>query len=130
MLIWICKLTKNSDPDKCKNSGYRIGFDYRSVFSSTDRGIGRNAIIFGADINSSVQDILIVGEGPTQGLDNTILTGEVIYPINFTQANKRFVLNLDYNGCNSLLFVNSAKIYQFKAKNFEIKDCTLCLGNI
>ena len=35
-----------------------------------------------------------------------------------------------YNGNNSFLFVNATKVYQFKAKNSEIKDCTLCLGNI
>ena len=30
------------------------------------------------------KDILILGKGPTQGLDNTSLTEEAIYPINFT----------------------------------------------
>ena len=44
-----------------------------------------------------------------------------MYPINFTQPNKRFVLSLHYNECNSFLFVNAAKIYQFKAKEFKIK---------
>ena len=28
------------------------------------------------------------------------------------------------------LFVNATKVYQFKAKNSEIKDYALCLGNI
>ena len=48
----------------------------------------------------------------------------------FTQPNKRFVLNLHYNGTNSFLFVNAKKIYQFKVKNSEINDYALCLGNI
>ena len=91
---------------------------------------------FAADMSSSAhidntgKDILILGEGPTQGLDDTTLTVEAIYPINFTQPNKRFALSLHYNGSNSFLFVNTTKIYQFKAKNSEIKDYTLCLGNI
>ena len=40
--------------------------------------MGRNVIIFGADMSSSVhiddknKDILILGEGPTQGLDDTV----------------------------------------------------------
>ena len=34
--------------------------------------------------------ILILGEGPTKGLDDTTLTAEAIYPINFTQPNKKF----------------------------------------
>ena len=76
------------------------------------------------------KNILILGEGPTHVLDGTTLTAEVKYPINFIQANKKFVLSLHYNGSDNFLFANAAKIYQFKAKNFEIKDYTLCLGNI
>ena len=66
----------------------------------------------------------------TRGLDDTTLTAETKYPINFTQSGKRFVLSLHCNGSNSFLFVNATKIYQFKAKDSEIKDYTLCLGNI
>ena len=101
-----------------------------------DGSIGKNAIIFGDDVSSSVhvynknKDILILGERPTQGLDGTTLTAEAKYPINFTQPNKRFALSLDYHGINSFLFVNATKVLQFKAKNSEIKDYTLCLGNI
>ena len=84
--------------------------------------MGRNVIIFGADMSSSVhvdnksKDILILGEGPTQGLDDTTLTAEAKYPINFTRPNKRFVLSIYYNGINSFSFVNATKRYQFKAK--------------
>ena len=65
-----------------------------------------------------------------KGLDATILTAEAKNPINFIQPTKRFVLSLHYNGSNSVLFVNATKIYHFKAKNSEIKDYTLFLGNI
>ena len=98
--------------------------------------MGKNAIIFGADVSSSVdidskkKDILILGEGPKQGLDDTTLKAESKYPINFTQSGKSFVLSLHYNGSNSFLFVNSTKISQFKAKDSEIKKNPLCLGNI
>ena len=60
--------------------------------------MGKNVIIFGADMSSSVhvdnkgKDILILGEGPTQGLDDTALAAKTRYPINFTQPNKIFVL--------------------------------------
>ena len=81
-------------------------------------------------VDNKGKDILILGEGPTQGLDDTTLTAEAKYPINFTQSGKRFVLSLHYNGSNSFLFVNTTKIYQFKAKDSEVKDYTLCLGNI
>ena len=85
------KLTKNADPDKYKYRGYIIGFDSRSEFLFSDESIGKNVIIFGADMSSSVhidnkgKDILILGEEPTQGLDDTTLTAEATYPINFTQ---------------------------------------------
>ena len=52
--------------------------------------MGKNVIIFGADMSSSVyidnknKDILILGEGLTQGLDDTTLTIEAKYPIYFT----------------------------------------------
>ena len=81
-------------------------------------------------VDNKNKDILILGEGPTQGLDATTLTAEAKYPINFTQPRKRFILSLHYNGSNSFLFVNATKIYQFKAKDSGIKDYTLCLGNI
>ena len=81
-------------------------------------------------IDNKGKDILILGEGPIPILDDTKLTAESIYPINLTQPNKRFVLSLHYNGRNSFLFVIATKIYKFKAKNIEIKDYALCLGNI
>ena len=98
--------------------------------------MGRNVIIFGANMTSSVhidnknKDILILGEGPTQDLDDTTLTAKAKYPINFTQPKKRYVLSLHNNGSNSFLFASATKIYQFKAKASEIKYYTLCLGNI
>ena len=81
-------------------------------------------------VDNKGKDILILGEGPTQGLDDTTLTAEAKYPINFTQSGKRFVLSLHYNGSNSFLFVNPTKVYQFKAEKSEIKDFALCLSNI
>ena len=51
--------------------------------------MGKNVIIFGADMSSSVhidnrkKDISILGEGPQQGLNETTFTAEAIYPINF-----------------------------------------------
>ena len=48
-------------------------------------------------IDNKNKDILILGEGPVQGLDDTTVMAEAIYPIDFTQPNKRFVLRLQYN---------------------------------
>ena len=37
-----------------------------------------------AHVDNKERDILILGEGQTQGLDDTILTAEEKHPINFT----------------------------------------------
>ena len=66
----------------------------------------------------------------TQELDDTKLTAEAKYPINFTQSERRFPLSLHYNGGDSFLFVDTTKIYQFKAKYSEVKPYPLCLGNM
>ena len=37
---------------------------------------------------------------------------------------------MHYNEANSYLFVNSKEIVKFKAKDYEIVESPLCLGNI
>ena len=106
----------------------------KDFFSIGDE-VGRNVIIFGADMSSSPhidnkkKDILILGKGPTQGLEHT-LTAEKLYSINFTKHNTKFCLSLHYNGANGYLFVNGTEIIKFKAKGSEIVATPLCLGNI
>ena len=57
-----------------------MGFDSRSEFLFTNGSNGKNVIIFGADMNSSVhidntgKVILILGEERTQGLDDTTIS--------------------------------------------------------
>ena len=43
-----------------------------------------------AHIDNKKKDILVLGKGPTQGLEHT-LTAEKMYSINFTVTNKNFV---------------------------------------
>ena len=80
-------------------------------------------------IDNKKKDILVLGRGPTQGLEST-LTAEKMYSINFTVTKKTFCLSLPYNGGNSYLFVNGTGIIKFKAKDSEIIASPLCLGNI
>ena len=95
-LFGAVKLTKNAGPDKYKCSSYSIGFDSRLEFLLSHGSMGKNVIIFGVDMSSSVhidnkgKDILILGEGPTQGLDDTTLTGEAKYSINFSRSQRKF----------------------------------------
>ena len=67
------KITKNAIPDKyLLNIGYGIEFNTRGYRSLSDGGIGKNVIIFGINMSSSmhidnkVKDILILGKGPTK----------------------------------------------------------------
>ena len=118
------KLTKNADIDKYGYFGYGNGFDRQSSFSIGNE-TGKNVIIFGVDMSSSSKidnrkkDILILGKGPTQGLEH-MLSAEKLYSINFTKKNTKFCLSLHYNGANSYLFVNGTEIYKFKAKILKL----------
>ena len=82
-----------------------------------------------AHVDNKKKDILILGRGPTQGLEHT-LNAEKMYLINFTVTKKKFCLSLHYNGENSYLFVNGPENYKFKVKDSEIVTAPLCLGNI
>ena len=103
-------MTKNADIDKYKYSGYGIGFDRHGSFSFPGTGLGRNVIIFGVDMSSSTKIhnrkkfTLILGKGPTQGLERT-LSAEKMFAINLTEHNKMFCLSLHYNGANSYLLI-------------------------
>ena len=92
-------MTKNADIEKYGYSGYGIGFDRRSSFSFWGGGFGQNVLIFGGDMSSSAhidnkkENILVLGIGPTPGLEQT-LTAEKMYSINFTVTNKNICLIL------------------------------------
>ena len=104
-------LAKNADFDKYGYSGYGIGFDRRLRFSFPIGGFGQNVLICGVDMSSSAhidntkEDILVLGKGPAQGLEHTLIT-EKINSINFTVTKKKFCLSFHYNGANSYLFAN------------------------
>ena len=101
-LFGAVKLTKNADFDKYKYSGYIIIF-----LLSDDSRFSKNVIKFGADTSPSrrvcnrKKDILILGKGPVQDVDDTTLTREKKYTINFSEQHKKFCLSLHYNDINS-----------------------------
>ena len=134
-LFGAVSLTKHIDIDQCKYSRYGIRFDRKGEFSLGNE-VGRNVIIFGADMSSSVhannktKNILVLGKDFVQGLDNTTTYEEKLYSINFTENNKKFCLSLHYKETNSYLFVYGTELHKFKTKNSEIVAAPLCLGNI
>ena len=72
-LFGAVSITNNADIDKNKYSGYGIGFDRSSVYLLPDGSFGRNVVIFGVDMSSSVhvnnkrKDILILGKVQRRG---------------------------------------------------------------
>ena len=101
-------MIRNYDVDKYKYSGYGIGFDSRRSFSHPSGGDGKNVIIFGADMSSSmhannkVNNVLVLGKAFIQGINGTTIYAEKIYLTNFTVDKKGFCLSLHYNGDNSI----------------------------
>ena len=84
-LFEVVKLAKNADLDKYVYSDYGTGFDSRLLFSLATFDWGKNLIIFGVDMSSSVhvhnkkKYNLIFCKKLTQGADNTILAAGAQY---------------------------------------------------
>ena len=53
-------------------------------------------MISSAHVHNKKKDILILGKGPTQGLEH-ILAAEKMFSINSTVTKKNFCLSLHYN---------------------------------
>ena len=133
-LFGAVKLTKNLKINTY--SGYGIAFDSKGSFSHPSGGYGKNVIICGADLNSTVHannganNILVLGKDFMQGTNGTKIYAEKMYSTNFTVTNKKCCLSLHYNGDSSYVFVNGKEIINFKAKDSEIVPYPLCLGDV
>ena len=80
-------------------------------------------------IDNRKKETLILGKGPTQGLEHT-MCAEKMYSIKFSKGDTRFCFSLHYNRANSYLNVNGIEIYRFKAKDPETVATPLCLQKI
>ena len=91
-LFGYVKLIKNADPEKYKYTNIAaLARDSCSRIFVSRETLWKKCYYLWADMSSLLhidikgKDILILGEGPTQELDHTILTAEaILYPINFT----------------------------------------------
>ena len=72
-----------------------------------------------AHIDNKEKNILILGIGPTQGLEHK-LTAEKMYSFNFTVTKKKFCLSLHYNGASSYLFFMAQKFTNLKQKILKL----------
>ena len=143
-LFGAMQITKNAtDNSKSNYKGYGICFDEGSQFghtmserSRTPITYGRNVLIFGADMSFSIHatnranHIYIMGNGLTQGINDTTIYAEKQYFRNFTELDVKFVLCLYYNGDDSYLFVNGRQELKFKCKTDQLVKEKLCIGNL
>ena len=135
-LFGAMKITNATNNSKNKYEGYGICFDSGSKFSKGNITDGKNMIIFGADMSFSTHaankanNIYVLGDWLVQGINDTTIYAGKVFSFNFTEVEKKFVLSLYYNGDNSCLFVNGKQELKFKAKDDQIINEKLCLGNL
>ena len=72
---------------------------------------------------------LSIGEGPTQGINDTASAAEKKFSTNFSKANTKVCLSLHYNDDGSYLYVNKTEIYKFIAK-YKISRYNFCLVSV
>ena len=143
-LFGAMQITKNAtDYDENNYKGYGICFNERSQFGHTitENGCahttnGRNVLIFGADMSFSIRatnranHVYLMGDGLTQGINDTTIYAEKKYWRKFTDPGKKFVLSLHYNGDDSYLFVNGRQELKFKCKTDQSVNEKLFIGNL
>ena len=65
-------------------------------------------------IDNDKKDIFVLGEDPTQGLDDNAVTADAKYLFNFTRPGGGLALSLHYNGSNSSLLLMPKKCINSK----------------
>ena len=143
-LFGAMQITKNAtDYDKNNYKGYGICFDERSQFGHAIAENGRahttncrNVLIFGVDMSFSIHrtnranHIYLMGDGLTQGINDTTLYVEKNYWRNSADPGKKIIISLHYNSDNSYLFVNGKQELNFKCKTDQLVKEKLGIGNL
>ena len=142
-LLGAMKITKNTDYSKNNYTGYGLCFVEGGEFGHTVKQgnfncttNSRNVIIFGVDMSSSIHatnranNIYVMGKEFIQGINGTTIFAEKLFHNNFTELGEKSVLSLHYNGDNSYLFANGRQELKFKAKDDQMINEKLCLGNL
>ena len=142
-LFGATKITKSTDFSKNNCKRYGLCFDEGIEFGHTVKqgnfsrtANAKNVIIFGVDMSSSVHatnranNVYVMGKDFIQGINDTTIYAEKLFHNNFTEFGVKFVLSLHYNGDNSYLFANGRQELKFKAKDDQIINEKLCLGNL
>ena len=101
-LFGASNVEKNVDREKYVYSGYGIIFDSGGSWSF-DNCFARNVIIFrvynssSSHVDNRKNNFLILGEGPTYGINGSFAAPEKIIYINFNKVNPKFCLSLSFS---------------------------------
>ena len=126
-LFGTVKLVRNGIKSKFTYNGWGIPFDWEGSWSFNN-DYARNVLIFGVDKSSSSctdnlkNNVLVLGEGPTQGITDSTGVAERKFSIYFSTGN-------NYSGDEGYLYVNETEICRFKAKD-NISWFNFCLRSI
>ena len=107
-LFGATNIVKNSGKKKYVYNGYGIAFDSAGSWSF-DKDFARDVRIFwvyNSSLSHRKNNFLILGEGPTYGINGSFGAPEKLIYINFNKVNTKFCLSLYYNLDNSYFFVN------------------------
>ena len=144
-LFGAMKITKNTDSSKNNYKEYGLYFDEGGEFGHTVKQgnfnfnrttNAKNVIIFGVDMSSSVHatnrvnNIYVMSKGFIEGINDTTIYAEKLFHSNFTGFGVKFVLSLHYNGDNSYLYANGRQELKLKAKDDQLINEKLSLGNL
>ena len=128
-LFGTVKLIKNAQLNKYVFRGYGIGFDARSKFQLPKNKWSIKVVVFVVNNKLSLHAdnkekyMLVLAEGPIDGLDDTAIIEEDKQSINITKSRKNFFVDLQRNTSNSFLYTNGVKLQPSKAKDSEITPC-------
>ena len=109
MFIYLVKLVRKAIKSKFTCNGRGIASD--GGLWSFGNGFSRN-VIFGVDNTSSSHtdngknNFLVLGQGPSDGIDESTGTAENKFSINFSKARAKFCVSLCSNVDESFLHVN------------------------
>ena len=113
------KLTKKTDLDKYGYSGYGFGSDGMHIYNFDGQMMNgvkillflELIIVFSLYVYIRKKDMLVLDEGPTDGLDDAIITRQTKCSVDITKSRRKFCLSLHYNAMNSFLYANDVKVY-------------------
>ena len=134
MFIWYSQISKNTIKSKFTYDSQRVAFNEK-VHGVLEMAllemlwflvliIVHHLVLILGGIN-----FLVLGEDPTQGINDSNGVEEKRISFNLSKANTKFCLSLHYNGDESYLYLDKTKIYKFKTKD-NITWYNFCLGSV